>query len=541
MKRLHFLTSTLLLVTTLFLSNGFTQDYVRYKTLIGHTAAVVSIAFSPDGKAIASGSWDNTIRLWNADTGTHIRTLTGHTDGIWSVAFSPDGTTLASGSRDDTIRMWDADTGAHIRTLTGHTSCVYSVAFSPDGQTIASGGIDIRLWDAKTGAHIRTLTRHWDTVYSVAFSPDGTTLASGNVDGTIRMWDADTGAHIRTLTGHTDSVWSVAFSPDGTTLASGSWDDTIRMWDADTGAHIRTLIGHTSWVYSVAFSPDGTTLASGGVDIRLWDAKTGAHKRTLTGHTRMVNSVSFSPDGQTLASGSGDNIVRLWKLTSPRPAKPDSSTLPKPADQVYNSAIRSVMWIVNPGIGEGSGVLIDKPFKLAITNAHVTSKQSTVDIYFPATDENGGLIKDRNFYLTNSSVLKQLGYYTKGHVVARDEETDLAIIRLDGLPETAREIDWSFTMPATNSGDIVYILGNPGGQELWRWTLGEFLNNHGDFLHLQSDVFGGNSGGPVLNKQGVLLGIIARSDRHMNALAIPARDINQLLSKSQLKHSRSRR
>ena len=163
------------------------------------------------------------------------------------------------------------------------------------------------------------------------------------------------------------------------------------------------------------------------------------------------------------------------------------------------------------------------------------------DIYFPAPDEKGELIKDRNFYLTSSGVLKRLGYYTKGHVVARNEKTDLAIIKLDGIPETAREIDWNLTTPATNAGDLVYILGNPGGQDLWRWTLGEYLKDHGDFLHIQSDVFSGNSGGPVLNKRGVLLGIVARSDRHMNALAIPVRDISRLLSKSQLKHSRSRR
>ena len=122
--------------------------------------------------------------------------------------------------------------------------------------------------------------------------------------------------------------------------------------------------------------------------------------------------------------------------------------------------------------------------------------------------------------------------------MARNEKTDLAIIRLDGLPETAREIEWSFTTPTTNAGDLVYILGNPGGQDLWRWTLGEFLNDHEDFLHIQSDVFGGNSGGPVLNKQGILIGIVARSDRHMNALAIPVRDINRLLSESGLEHSR---
>ena len=199
------------------------------------------------------------------------------------------------------------------------------------------------------------------------------------------------------------------------------------------------------------------------------------------------------------------------------------------------------MWIVNPGVGEGSGVLIDKKSKLAVTTAHVTGKQNTIDVYFPAPDEKGELIKDRNFYLTNGAVLKRLGYYTKGHVIARNEKTDLAIIRLDGLPETAREIDWNITPPTTKAGELVYILGNPAKQELWRWTLGEFLNDHGDFLHIQSDVFGGNSGGPVLNKQGVLIGIVARSDRLMNAAAIPMRHVLKLLSESKVKHSRMRR
>ncbi|KAK3346887.1 hypothetical protein B0T25DRAFT_462128 [Lasiosphaeria hispida] len=286
------------------------------QTLKGHSDNVMAVVFSPDGKTLASGSADKTIRLWDMATGTHQQTLEGHSDYVWAVAFSPDGKTLASGSADKTIRLWDTATGTHQQTLEGHSNDVRAVAFSPDGKTLASGSADktIRLWDTATGTHQQTLEGHSDYVMAVAFSPDGKTLASGSSDMTIRLWDTATGTHQQTLEGHSSYIWAVAFSPDGKTLASGSADMTIRLWDTATGTHQQTLEGHSDDVRAVAFSPDGKTLASGSADktIRLWDTATGTHQQTLEGHSDYVMAVAFSPDGKTLASGSADMTIRLW-------------------------------------------------------------------------------------------------------------------------------------------------------------------------------------------------------------------------------------
>jgi sugar lactone lactonase YvrE len=202
------------------------------RTLTGHTAWVKSVSFSPDGRLLASGSLDDTIKLWRVADGSLVRTLTGHTRVVSSVSFSPDGRLLASGGWYGTIKLWRVADGLEVRTLTGHSDLVTSVSFSPDGRLLASGSGDdiIKLWRVSDGALVRTLTGHTWVVESVSFSPDGRLLASGSGDDTIKLWRVSDGALVRTLTGHTSAVESVSFSPDGRLLASGSWDHTIKLW-----------------------------------------------------------------------------------------------------------------------------------------------------------------------------------------------------------------------------------------------------------------------------------------------------------------------
>ena len=365
--------------------------------------SIYEIAHSPNGSkfAVASsiGVW-----LYDAENGEELDLLSGHMDWVSSVAFSPDGKTLASGGAsggDSVIRLWNAHTGEHIRTLKGDPANIRSVAFSPDGKTLASGGDSvIRLWNAHTGEHIRTLkggdrgpsqacrlvpmarlsqvgasttpfgcgtptrantsapskgirgpSQAWRLVPMARPSQVGATSPSGCGTPTRGNTSAPSKGILRSTleasawrlvpmarlsqvgvtnpsicgtptrantSAPSKGIRSVSLAwrlvPMAKTLASGSRDRSIRLWNAHTGEHIRTLEGHADWVFSVAFSPDGKTLASGSRDrsIRLWNAHTGEHIRTLEGHTGTVSSVAFSPNGKTLVSGSDDTTIYLW-------------------------------------------------------------------------------------------------------------------------------------------------------------------------------------------------------------------------------------
>jgi len=300
-------------------SGSSLENVSLFKTLTGHSDLVISVAISPDGQTLVSGSSDKTIKIWNLATGDLIRTLSGHSYSVWSVAISPNGKTLVSGSSDKTIKIWNLATGNLIRTLSGHSSLVSSVAISPDGQTLVSSSGDktIKIWNLATGNLIRTLSGHSDLVISVAISPDGKTLVSSSVDKTIKIWNLATGDLTRTLSGHSNDVNSVAISPNGQTLVSGSYDRTIKIWNLATGNLIRTFSGHSYSVYSVAISRDGQTLVSGSSDktIKIWNLATGNLIRTLSGHSDWVRSVAISRDGQTLVSGSRDKTIKIWRVS----------------------------------------------------------------------------------------------------------------------------------------------------------------------------------------------------------------------------------
>ena len=431
-----------LILLSLFSLNTFAQDYTQWglpegaKMRLGKEGLSGNIAYSPDGTRLAVASvFGFGIRLYDTATYQEVALLTGHTAQVYSVAFSPDGRTIASASAsasgDHTILLWDVRTGEHKQTLRGHTAQVESVAFSPDGRTLASASWDgtVRLWDAHTGEHKQTLRGHTAQVESVAFSPDGRTLASASYgyEGEVRLWDAHTGEHKQTLRGHTAQVESVAFSPDGRTLASASWDNTILLWDiadspVDTSVPLGFAVEKWSWLEPVTIDLItnreygtgiiGATIrdvASDDGEVLLWRYSAGEEELIARIPAELVNAVPTVRFDQT---GLFDNKLFVTINAGPDGHRKTRLVIVEPngefrdAINIYdgNSTQASIefsspagAYIYDADIGQGQSFYrLDTAFNLHLIASHALpadrSDIDPMDLKADPTGKYGGLL-----------------------------------------------------------------------------------------------------------------------------------------------------
>ncbi|MFJ3084524.1 WD40 repeat domain-containing protein [Streptomyces halstedii] len=385
---------------------------------------VESVSWSPDSAYVATAGRERVVRVWDAVSGVPVRLLTGATDIVRQVAWSPDGVCVAASSKDTVVRVWEAGTGRLVQELSGHRDDVWGVTWSPDSTRLASASHDqtARVWNLATGTAALVLQGHTDFVEGVAWSPDGLSIATGSGDHTARIWDARTGALRLLLRGHTDYVWNLAWSPDSRALASASSDHTVRLVSAQDAKVLAVLRGHTATVWGVTWSPSGTQLATSSTDgtAIVWDLRPrGAEVVAADGHRGAVNQASWSADEQRIATACDDATVRCW-------ASEDGAPVTEPLR--LDDRVWSVAWSPLPGDS-----------RLAL---------STNDGLFRVLDDTGTVLVEERGEVVESCVWSPDGrrIATGGHdgtVRVREADTGAELTVLTGHQDWVGRVAWS--------------------------------------------------------------------------------------------------
>ncbi len=499
----------------------------------GHGDSVNEVIFSPDGRTLATASFDGTVRLWDMRRSTPRVTLTGHTGIVKALVYTADNRIYACGpGLDGKLRLWDAGTGTVLSVVREHTGLTAAAAFSWDGKTFASSGLgdgkiflsDVEKlfvnnasWNNSTLK--TTLTGNSEGITALAFSPAGTTLASGGLDGKIHLLDIVTGRELKTLRGPESTVTTLTFAVDGTFLASGEENRTLRYWDSLAGEEVNNFRLESRAIEALTFSPTTRFLAVGDAigEIWLYDLAAGTGKRIFTQHTRKITALAFSRDGHTLISGSEDGTILRWDMAKQlRPRSKDYRLKPhkaKPFIQLaLNATVRLAVAVGNREAQTtiGSGFFIDIGY--VATNYHVIKGQK--QIYAKSVGDQRR--------------------YTIEEIVAIDEKHDLAILRISGPNSPILDLENSDEIEI---GETIYTVGNPIGLE---GTVSKgIISSIRDFgsgtrIQIDAPISPGNSGGPVLNEKGKVIGVSVSGyqEAHTQNLnfAVPSNYLKTLLS-----------
>jgi WD40 repeat protein len=325
---------------------------IKLRHVLNHGGVVLTAAVTPNGRYALSGSYDETVKIWDLESGAEVRTLSGHEAGVWSLAVTVDGRYALSGSIDNSVKVWDLETGAEIRTLSGHDGGVWSLAVTVDGRFALSGSYDktVKVWDLESGAEVRTLSGHEGGVFSMAVTASGRYALSGSADEMIKVWDLESGAEVRMLSGHNGGVLSLAVTVDGRYVLSGSDDKTVKIWDLESGAEVRTLEGHSDIVASAYYMPNEKVIMSYSIDgeIRFW--RTDTWKTIAKIEQKEVmntwTSQAFSQTSPTMVTRGSRDVINIWDI--------DYEKLLgfKPTEESVNYTNAKVVLLGETGVGK---------------------------------------------------------------------------------------------------------------------------------------------------------------------------------------------